>query len=125
MYLGTKPPSKSNKYKYKDEYHNTLINVISAETAPVRRIVFLSDGTKKWIKDLAKKYEGKTKTSLYIIKGDHFDMSISVQLFNSSSIVLMNFDNTHGIADYSDIIVETEDEVFLVYLSHTIQNYLL
>lgn len=111
MYMGTKPPTDYGTLFSKIEYITSLGERISSNNIPIKRIILYTETNKQWIKELSEFYNQKDNVSLYIIadsgSANMRSVQVSVQLFDDSKVVLMNFDNSNVSTGGRDIIIDS------------------
>jgi len=119
MYMGSKPPIECGSFPSKEKYMENLEKRIFSNNLPIRRIILYSKKNKHWIKDLSQTYIGKN-ISLYVITNSKYAIhssQISVQLFDDSKVVLMNFENSDVSMEVRDIIIDSL-ELNLIFESY-------
>ena len=121
MYMGTKKPTDYGTLVSKMNYISNLEQRIISNNIPIKRIILYTNSNKQWIKKLSELYEGKNNISLYIIddSGDAniHSVQVSVQLFDDSRVVLMNFDSSNVSTSARDIIIDS------IELTHIFESY--
>ncbi|MDR2652366.1 MAG: hypothetical protein LBC68_08660 [Prevotellaceae bacterium] len=123
MYLGKNPPLEYKIFPEKQQYINTLSNKILLSNVQIRRVVLFTRKNKEYIKEFADTHKNQNNFSLYILDDDKLD-AISVQIFDSSKVVLMNLDNSDMSIDKRDVVVESEqlNSIFEFYYARILKD---
>jgi hypothetical protein len=126
MYMGSRPPTEYGSFSSKAEYIQSLAEKISSNDIHIRRIILYSSANKSWIKKLSKTYIDKN-VSLYIINEGGVNIhsaQVSVQLFDNSKVILMNFDSSDISMGARDIVIDSIElnRIFESYYERFITN---
>lgn len=123
MYLGDKPPHDYQQSNAKNRYLKVLEQLITHNKITVRRLVLYTEENKQWIKRVTDTHKDINTFSLYILD-DKLINAASIQIFDDSKAVLVNFDSSDSSLKSRDIILDSKklNQIFESYYDRILKK---